>query len=516
HPMYVTETNTQSVDTAVVDADEATLSSKFNIAGGSFQFRKQATGSSDSYTDGFTILSATVENVQANVDSTLVIVFEDNFTRIAGLKSVPSEDLNGDDQISIRYIESGGFPGPHTVYLIPESRLSSKEYNPGDELPKSASDAALATKTAESVFSLIRFDDVNSTSVINDQITVSTAALYDEQGGKTPFVLTVHPLQSDGKIIRDQYLGVSDVLSGRNDDVEIQLKRLNGAKVSLAQSNRYGVMMRLVDEGFQVGDSVSPDSLTILQNSDLNRQFVENGVSDTALISIIKSDAEKAAATDSFSATTNYDDEVLYGGGTISFEHSAEDPEEITIHQDVGESTSVLKGVEATTEDSSLVYFNTTDFRTGDYFLTGAGFSENVSFKIIGTGDQYSNLTSVPDSASVGEVVRFKLSADTNTTELNIAGPNGTVAAVTLTTPRAEATTLRFNTYAAGDPAYVDDLVSLEGPGTIESVTTSAIDEPLPAGEYTITATQHQAGRPIPRRRPSPSGRPTPSPCTRP
>ncbi|OYR59035.1 hypothetical protein, partial [Halorubrum halodurans] len=68
------------------------------------------------------------------------------------------------------------------------------------------------------------------------------------------------------------------------------------------------------------------------------------------------------------------------------------------------------------------------------------------------------------------------------------------MATASVTTPRGEPTTLRFNTYAAGDPDLTDDLFTIDGPGTIESTTTRDLGGTLPPGEYELTATAAPSG----------------------
>lgn len=93
----------------------------------------------------------------------------------------------------------------------------------------------------------------------------------------------------------------------------------------------------------------------------------------------------------------------------------------------------------------------------------------------------------------MGDVIEFDIipSSYSNTTNITITESNSDepIATASVTTPRAEPTTLRFNTYAAGDPELADDLFTIDGPGTIESATTSTVDGAISSGEYEITAT---------------------------
>jgi len=57
-----------------------------------------------------------------------------------------------------------------------------------------------------------------------------------------------------------------------------------------------------------------------------------------------------------------------------------------------------------------------------------------------------------------------------------------------LSTPRAEPVDVALNTYLAGDPDREGSLLTLDGPGSLDSVTTTDRDGPLPAGNYTLTA----------------------------
>ncbi|MFC5135840.1 MULTISPECIES: hypothetical protein [Haloferacaceae] len=486
--------STGDLDNSSTNTDDSTFSKEFNIAGGSFQFRDQATGSSDG--DRFTIPSATIEDVETNVNSTLIVAFEDGDTRIAGMKSVSRDTINQNNEITIRYLEANGFPGPHKIYLVPESKLSSENYSTGDKLPTAASKFSLATHTGDSLFASINFDNISTNAIIEDNITISSTQLDDEHGGMTPYIVTIHPILSDGSVLTQEYLGTSQIITGNNQDVEIELRNKDGDPVHFSQSNRYAAVMRLVDDGSEVGDSVSLGSFPLLQNSDYNQQFVQNGVSNTALISVNKSEKEISDTKRTFNKSSLNHSQQIYAGGIIAFEGSIDGENRVELHRESTQTESVLEGIESTTNNSTQVHFNTSQLSTGNYSLIGGGFDKQSSFKIIGRADQYSNLISISKSSVVGDLLEFELVTDSNSTKVTIteSTTNDSIATATVTTPRGESTTLRFNTYAAGDPDLESDLFTLDGPGTIESVTTSTADGTIPAGEYAITATAEPGG----------------------
>ena len=94
-------------------------------------------------------------------------------------------------------------------------------------------------------------------------------------------------------------------------------------------------------------------------------------------------------------------------------------------------------------------------------------------------------------SNSIGSVLPLAIhpSSFSNTTILTITDPTGEYTmTASITTPRAETVAIGFNTYLAGDPDREGDLLTLDGSGTIDSLTATAHDGPLPAGEYTVTA----------------------------
>ncbi|WP_281194751.1 hypothetical protein [Halorubrum sp. F4] len=486
--------STQSFNNSFTNPDESTFSKEFNIAGGSFQFRDQATGSTDG--DQFTIPSATIEDVEANVNSTLIVAFGDDDPHIAGIKSVSRDTLDRNNNISIRYLEADGFPGPHTIYLVPESKLSSENYSTGDKLPAAASKFSLASHVGDSLFASIKFENISTNATIKDNITISSTQLDDEHGGETPYIVTIHPILSDGSVLSHEYLGTSQIITGNNQDVEIDLRNKDGDPVHLSQSNQYMAVMRLVDDGSEVGDPVTLGSFPMLQNSDYNQQFVQNGVSNTALISISKSEKRKSATNQIFNKTSLNYSKQIYAGGIIAFEEPTGGENRVELYRESTHTKPVLEGIEPTTGNSTQVYFNTSQLSTGNYSLIGGGFDNESLFKIIGKNDQFSNITSISKSPIVGDLLKIKLVADTNSTKITIteSTTNDPIATATVTTPRGELTTLRFNTYAAGDPDLESDLFTLDGPGTIESVTTSTADGTIPAGEYAITATADPGG----------------------
>ena len=214
--------HTESIDEPFEDGKDFTSSGSFEIAGGSFRFQEQATGSGTSE-GGLTRPSATLENVQANVDSTLIVVFEDNVDRVAGMKNVSSGTLDGNNQISVELDESGGFPGTHSVYLVPESRLSDTGLSSGDEMPQIAYDSVVASESNNSLLGLVEFDDLEHNSGVENNISISSTRLLDGQGGQTPYIITIHPLGNDGNALTDQYIGNSPVLSGLEDSVAVEI-----------------------------------------------------------------------------------------------------------------------------------------------------------------------------------------------------------------------------------------------------------------------------------------------------
>jgi len=360
----VDHNHTSISDKPSIDASSTTASNQFNIINGNFQFQDQATVSSYPSEAGFSRLSITVEDVQSNVDSKLVVTFEDEITRIAGVKDVSAEVLDGDNEIPIELLEANGFPGSHTVYLLPESRLVGEDYAIGNELPVSAPKSALAIQTQSSFLGMVDFENVEYDSPSTDVITVSSARLMSDGQTDPKFMITVHPLDDTGIPLRNEFLGTSSVLSGFNSDIEIKLQNNTGETAHLFRTNRYAAVMRLVDSKYNTNPRISAKNMSILPNSDSEQGFVDYGVSDHGVIIINGSSRDVSPINRIFANSSEYDKKAIYAGENVVFQTNSTSSEEVRLYQIVDENTSKLSYVDLVDPDTDYTFVNTTHFES--------------------------------------------------------------------------------------------------------------------------------------------------------
>ncbi|MFC6753826.1 hypothetical protein ACFQEU_10180, partial [Halorubrum tibetense] len=128
----------------------------------------------------------------------------------------------------------------------------------------------------------------------------------------------------------------------------------------------------------------------------------------------------------------------------------------------------------------------------GKFYLTATdsvtGVSVSDSIRIIEPEEP--ELSIGQKAHFLGDILRLTLvpSPDSNTTVLTITDPDGKhVATADLTAPDGDPVDVELNTYVAGDPEYDADFLTVEG-ATIDALSTTERDGPLPAGEYTLTA----------------------------
>ena len=481
--LHTTEDHRTTSEDVFINESETTPSEPFDIVGGSFQFREQGTVSTTP--SGFTLPSVTVEDVQANVDSTLVATFKNDGDQIAGITSVSSETADGDNEIALQLSNTGGTLGSHTVHLIPDSQFDS-EYEAGDQLSNETTASRIASETNRSFRGVIEFGDLESESPIEDSITVSDSNLRHEDD--VPYILTLHPIDDHEIVQTDRFLGSSTVVSGDVSDLKIELNDQHGESIRLSRSNQYAAVLRVVDDGYEVGEEVPIGSAPTLPNSDARQGFAQNGVSDFGRIKINRSSFDLGSADRVFETGVDYSDEIVYAGERVAFNNTVDDSAEIQLYQQTEEDSGILKYTELTESGHNPLFFNTSDFETGEYFLTGGDYDKNDSFTVVSSEDQYIELTQVPNSTYLGNEFEFNTEADANTTHLTLTGPNGTdVVTAMLSTPRGESVDIALNTYLAGDPD-AETLLTVAEPASVDSLTTPDRDGPLPTGNYTLTA----------------------------
>ena len=483
----VSPDDSNPVDDPYINESDVVNSELFNIAGGSLRVQDQATASSTLTSSGSTRLSITAENVQANVDGTLVVVFEDGDKElIVGREDVSANQLDGNNEIAITYDETGGFPGPHTVYLIPQDRVDGGEYDSNTELPESARSTAIATGTAASFVGVVSFEDREYESVVMDNITVSDAYLFDEGFSEVPYVITVHPLNRDGIAHTDRFVGSSSVLSGHVSDIKIDLETGDG-RSSLSRTNKYAAIVRTVDPEYATESRAPLINTSLIPNSDADRKFVESGVADVGTVLINRTEESDEPPDRTFDSSSEYQNQLIYAGETVDFGYTAEESETVSLYREADSNSELLTSVHSIEAGSGIIEISTSGLASGEYFFAGADFEPKSTFEIVGIGDQYAHID-IDNAAVLGDVIDFTVESAANTTVLTITDPDGEhVATADLTAPDGDPVDVAMNTYVAGDPEHDADFLTVEG-ATIDALSTTERDGPLPAGEYTLTA----------------------------
>ena len=148
----------------------------------------------------------TFDRISSNINSTIVIGYRENNTKIAGIKSFSTENLNRQHQISIPIRYLNRFPGPHTAYLIPRQRMNESSHAPGDLFPDDLKQGAIVSKTRDLYFSQIEFSDVEYNNSSIHELSVENVRLDDDNNGNTSYILTLHPVDQNNNILQSEPL----------------------------------------------------------------------------------------------------------------------------------------------------------------------------------------------------------------------------------------------------------------------------------------------------------------------
>jgi len=380
YPIEVNNHHTRSRDEIFTSVEEYYLTDQFSIIGGSFTIQSQATGASESITDDFTTTPAlTVEDVQATVDSSIVITYEDGSTTIAGFQSFSSDELTGNNEFTVRYVESNGFPGPQSVYLIPVKYFNESRYSTGELLPDEVKDRAISIQRTDVYRGIVNFEDYNSNELVGEYVTVKSSLLDDGIKKQTPYALTLHPVDQNGTVLSSRYLGKSRVLSGYESNVKIWLINDSRTYLPLSQSNRYTVRVSLA-EGYSPGETVPIDGLSTLLNSDISRGFVDNGVSDKGLISIEGPMRSEDVTNITASPSDGYYNQTMYNTGVIGIDLTNESQTNAELYQHVTDSRGVLVGVASPSDTTRRHYSIQLVFRLVSILLTHPAITLKIHF----------------------------------------------------------------------------------------------------------------------------------------
>ena len=247
---------------------------------GDVSFSTQATASSTFTQDGATAPGVAV-GVQANFDAAVVVTYGDNLT-IAGLDTFDAEDLDGSGVV-VSVEDAGGFPGEHVAHVIPVDALSS-DYAPGDEVSDQTASAVVDNDAASVLQGQIDFADQNYQGA-TDELTLDASLAGDDD---VLYTVDVHPTDDEGNLIGPEYVGSSDVLSGSNEDVTIDLQDSNGEDVTFepGTDDTYVAMIHVVDDdSVEEGDDATPGEFPVLPHVSANG-VVPGGVTDPGAVTV--------------------------------------------------------------------------------------------------------------------------------------------------------------------------------------------------------------------------------------
>ena len=257
---------------------------------GSLEFAEQATASSTFTSEDPTDPGVVVGDVESNVDSAVVVTYEEEDELIiAGLDTFSADALEGDD-VAIPVEDADGFPGDHTAHVIPVDDLS-EEYEPGDAVSEETAEAVLDNQAAQVFQGTVEFDDQTFDESIeagDEVIEIETANLLDGADDDTAFVVDIHPTDDDGALVGPEFVGSSDVIEGTNEDVTIEAERVpeDGEfnEFPIDETDEFVAMIHIADQA-DVGDDASPGEFPVLPHADADGE-IPSGVTDDGTVTI--------------------------------------------------------------------------------------------------------------------------------------------------------------------------------------------------------------------------------------
>ncbi|MFO8114626.1 MAG: PGF-CTERM sorting domain-containing protein [Halorubrum sp.] len=464
-------------------------STKFKYVDGSITVRDQATTSTNLGRDGRTSSGVTVSRLNSNINSTIVLTDRDN-NEIVGYKSRSAKEMDGTGNISLNTSNLGG---KYDAYLIPDEMINLDQEDIGTELSDKEKQSAVDKNRFHVYLGTVEFEDQKYELERTTNISVATSEVRDTVGMNTPYIIMIHPLTSDNEIIYQKYIGYSDVLVGVHDDLNIPIRDAKGNKKTIWHSNRYAATIRLA-KGQEPGDPVFLNSTKRLPNSDIEDQFVEGDVSDSAIIQISNnlSTGNESVQIDRLFNDSEYNITQSYSGELIGYNNTTSSAESINLYRRTSDNRSVIAGTGNYQSSTGTILFNTTGLETGSYSISQDDFEDEKQFRMIGRSDQRVELTDIDGQKRVGGKVDYKLFHNTSKIKLEIIGSDTTLATANLTTPDPGRTTIGLNTYALGNGSLTDSVVTAGSTATVESVDTSMSNETLPPGTYRVAVRSEQ------------------------
>jgi len=279
-----------------------------------------------------------VSNVGADAGDRLYIVYQaDGDLEISGSKLL--EQPHAGDSVVVPLDDGGGLPGPQLVYVVTDA-AAGDEFEPGETLPKSITAGPL--DSALVLGATLRVQDQQYDGP-TDTVTVRTAKLRDGIGDVTPVTVQLHPTDENGRIVTDEYLGVSEPLTGDNGPVTVELtepiKETDElvAMFHVGTSTRPGAdppLFESVDGQFRpVTDRATVEIGAARQQSDTGTSGESRWTSSAG--STTTSDASDGSRAESGETTTSEPTTAgASGAGSAADSTSEEDESEPTADED--------------------------------------------------------------------------------------------------------------------------------------------------------------------------------------
>ncbi len=159
-----------------------------------------------------------IENVQANQTSAVVVTYpNDGNLTIAGLTTGVSSTTGQDVPVTIN--DAGGFPGEHTVHIIPGSGLS-QDYSAGDNVSSETAANITSNETATVFDATLSIDDQAFEDSTNE-VVINTSNL--QPAGTSDYRIVVHNQTGVPAGEVGPGIGTSTDISGSQDNVTVTL-----------------------------------------------------------------------------------------------------------------------------------------------------------------------------------------------------------------------------------------------------------------------------------------------------
>ncbi|MDB9301278.1 hypothetical protein PN417_10060, partial [Halorubrum ezzemoulense] len=378
--------------------------SPFKIIDGTINVPDQATGSPQLHRNTPTTIGITVDNLSGNTNSTLFITRDDE-NEVIGQRGVSINTFNQKESISVDTAHPGG---DVKAFLVANSTLGDSDYSTLEQLPPNMTSSALSTDSGRIVTADVYFHNRSYSSPQRNKIVVSFARVSDTIDEKTPFFVSLHPVNSTGYILKDNIIANSKVLTGWNDNVSLYFNTTT-YKCGIFRSNRYAVAIQLARD-YSGGDWISPRDSELLRNSDLNEQFVSDGVADGGVISITTVSTNVSCSEGIHIKRNESLNKPVYSGQPICY-RSPSDPKSVELHKISKDNTTRVVSVGTRVNNSSYIQYNTSLLSSGTYYIhTNTGNTRK--FDIIGREKKDISLNDSPSRVAYADSIKTSCSVE--------------------------------------------------------------------------------------------------------